>query len=79
MTENEILELIAEHNRVEAEQHERRKLIFLAVDARKGYRRIGWNSSGAWSNCWGWEERLAIPRFVEIRKQLITDIELGTE
>ncbi len=79
MTENEIRELIAEHNRVEVEQHERRKLIFLAVDARKGFRRIGWNSGAPWSNCWGWEERLAIPTFVETRKQVITEVELGSE
>lgn len=74
---DEINLLVAEYNTVEAQQSERLKRLFELVDARQGYRRITFSTGGDWSNCWGWEPRLALPRFVYSHEHKIIGVELS--
>jgi len=55
MTENELLDLIAEYNQVEAGQVTKRRDIFSALHVRKSYRmiRIGRNRSWSGGMCYG--------------------------
>ncbi len=76
---DEINQLVAEYNQVEAEQTARLEKLFQLIDKRKAYRRVAFSGGAPWVNCWGWEMRLALPRFVHVMERKITDVEPGSE
>jgi hypothetical protein len=75
---SEIDQLVSEYNQVEQQQTERLARLFRLMDARKNYRHVKF-TDGAWSNCWGRPERLAIPAFVEVMARQITEVVPGDE
>lgn len=80
MSESEINNLIAEYNAVEAEQNQRRLELFRLLEARTGFRRVVFaGRRQIWSNCWGLEERLSKPAFVDMMDQSVLSVEPGAE
>jgi hypothetical protein len=79
MSTEQINALVAEYNAVEAEQSGRLLQLFRLLEARKGFRSVSFAGRGMskWSNCWGREERLAVPEFITPMNQAITEIVLG--
>lgn len=77
----EIEQLIEEYNAVEAEQRERLIRLYGLIDARTGYRRVGF-SDFTWSNCWGWPAETyeeALRKFVAPLVREIVSADLGGE
>jgi len=80
MNDQEVQDLIAEYNRVEAEQTIRLRALYDYLYARKGYRKVEFGPGYSWSNSWdGANQADRYRKFTDSLARPITKFEPGSE